>query len=251
MLAVVLAVVMVVGWTVSQINFVSPSRKGPRRSPAALAFLFFCVFQNSLSSMCQPKPRQPATVQDSHRMCLCFQKRVPLSSASTATTLLCKEGFNDNNNDNLPVVVFPLPARHNPPLSPLHTHPHSHHLPGTQPRPRTEADPPQPHIFPDVTLYLDTLPCSNQYFLPPSKPLYIHFSLSSPPSTPEKETRETKARNPFNSTPGEKREGARVCVCEWHRISHCRSVHMSGPPHSLPSTFSALLLHGGGGSVMY
>lgn len=199
--------------------------------------------------MCQPKPRQPSTAQDSRRACLCFQKRVPLSPASTATALLCKEGFNDNNNDDLPGCCLPLPARHNPPLCPLHTHPHSHHLPGTKPRPRTEDDPPQPHIFPDVTLYLDTIPGSNQYFLPPSKPLYIHFFPPIPQSTAEERDMRDKSTQPFNSTAGERRE--RGGVCAWHRISHCRSVHMSGPPPFYLSTFSALLLHGKGGSVMY
>lgn len=203
---------MVVGWTVSQINFVSPSRKGPRRSPASLAFLFFCIFQNSLSSMCQPEPRQPATVQDSRRTWLCFQKRVPLSPASTTTALLCKEGFNDNNNDNLPSCCLPLPARHNPPLSPLHTHPHSHHLPGTQPRPRTEADPPQPHIFPDVTLYLDNSRARTNISSLPQNPCISTFPFPPLPQHQRKRHGRQKHATPSIQHQGREGEWARACV---------------------------------------
>lgn len=74
----------------------------------------------------------------------------------------------------------------------------------------------------------------------------IHFSVSL---TDTREGHHTKKARNF-LIQGLRRERGKTATtnrCEWYRISHCRSVHMSGP--SFPSSLLRLSLHGGHGVV--
>ena len=183
--AVVLVVQVVVGWTVSQINLVSPSRKGPPRPLALHSFFFLCVSSEiaSVACACQPSLGTQKPQNFSCRACCASRSRPPLSPASTATTVLYKGGFKHNGADLFNCCcLFPFQN-----VTAQITHPHPRRATGP-PTPTCQG--PSPVPGPKVTTPLNPMFCPTfvlyllRYFARSSTKLfphtlttpYIHFS---------------------------------------------------------------------------
>lgn len=209
--------------------------------------------------MCSTKASAPSDRKALIKDILCSQKRVPLflpRPTATATVVDLQGGFwswfqrTTQRESSLSlsnvVVFFPFPAQDVTisPQMPTHTSVLHPHTPARDPVPSpdrnwTAPPPSQPHIFlPELNSLLRHFAGALPIFHTPSIRIstFIFFLLSSfSPSLVNTgkragRHREQKSTQPFNYTAG----GWGGSACEWHRISRCRSVHMSGP--LLPSS---------------